>query len=155
MSVGVLLTRSSSVPPQLSIDIVELVLKWDRRRTGSGHSREETESGKRSADGDLPSPKRARLDRAGTAVSTSSAGGWAPPPALRESIVSYLVRFVAMSHEPIALGGLCSRAFELLKDLLGPTPWSPASVKLIFFQRTLITVRLPQFLALGRDLMVC
>jgi len=128
---------------QLSVDIAELVLSWERRRTGAGGPKEEVDaSGKRPSDGDLPSPKRSRVDRAGTAVSTSSGGGWAPASGLRESIVSYLVRLVSTSQEPIANRGLCNRAFELLKELLGPTPWSPVSVKLNFFQRTLITVSL-------------
>lgn len=58
-------------------------------------SKEEAPSGKRIADGDLPSPKRARMDRAGTAVSSSSSGGWAPTPNMRETTVSYLVRLVS------------------------------------------------------------
>lgn len=125
---------------QLSVDIVELVLAWEKRRTGVGAFKDDSESAKRPSDGDLPSPKRSRVDRAGTAVSTSSSGGWAPAAGLREAIVSYLVRLVSMSSEPLANRGLGKRAFDLLAELLGPTPWSPVSVKLNFFSRALSMV---------------
>ncbi|CDZ98369.1 Histone acetyltransferase SAGA, TRRAP/TRA1 component, PI-3 kinase superfamily [Phaffia rhodozyma] len=144
------LTRLGSAPAatpemkKLSIDIVDLVLTWERRRTGTGPSKEDTETNKRASEGEIPSPKRSRVDRAGTAVSSGSSGGWAPPPPLREAIVSYLVRFVSMSPELMAANGLCKRSFELLKELLGPTPWSPVSVKLGFFQRTLVTLELTE-----------
>jgi transformation/transcription domain-associated protein len=127
---------------QLSIDIVNLIVTWEKRRTGITPAKDDLEPGKRSSDGELPSPKRSRIDRAGTAVSTSSGGGWSPAGPLRETIVSFLIRFVSASAEPISANELVKRAFELLKELLVPTPWSAVTVKLPFFSRLLTAVRI-------------
>jgi transformation/transcription domain-associated protein len=127
---------------KLTIDIVELIFRWERRRmTGSPSIKPADESHKdshkRAGSSDPPSAKKQRLDRAGTAASTSSAGGWQLPVHVRELITSYLVRLVSTSSESLARGGLTARALNLLREILGPDGLPGVTAKLSFFQRTM------------------
>jgi transformation/transcription domain-associated protein len=131
---------------KLSVDIVELIFKWEKRRMSAKDEAMEVDEGmKRSREKDEaelePSPlKRQRIDRAGTAVSGSSGAGWAAPSQVRETITAHLLRLVSSSPDPVARGGLTSRALNLFKDILGPKGLPNVHVKLGYFQRTMTQV---------------
>ena len=132
---------------KLTVDIVELVYKWEKRRMASKEDAmdvDETGSGKRVGnDSTGPSPaKKVRLDRAGTAASSASGGGWAAPTQVREVITAHLLRLVSTSPDPVGRGGLTKRALDLFKEILGPKGLPNVNVKLGFFQRTMTQVSL-------------
>jgi transformation/transcription domain-associated protein len=129
---------------KLSVDIVELIFKWEKRRmTARDEAMEVDEGGKRVREKDEaePSPiKRQRIDRAGTAISASSGGGWAAPSQVRETMTAHLLRLVSSSPEPVARGGLTKRALDLFKEILGPKGLPNVHVKLGYFNRTMTQV---------------
>lgn len=133
---------------KLTIDIVELIFRWERRRlTGvpaSAQVKNNEDSKKRSAPESTAAAKKQRVDAAGTANTspgtTPNAGGWSLPIHVRELITSYLVRLVSTSQEPISRGGLTARALTLLREILGPDGLPGVTAKLTFFQRTMLSV---------------
>ena len=130
---------------RLTVDIVELIFKWEKQRMAARDQAMEVEepaSTRKTRQGSpLPSPsKRQRLDRSGTAASTTSGGGWAAPGQVRELVTAHLLRLVATSSEPVADGGLPKRALDLYKEILGPKGMPNVNVKLSFFQRTMTQV---------------
>jgi transformation/transcription domain-associated protein len=129
---------------KLSVDIVELIFKWEKRRMAArDEAMEVDEGGKRVREKDEaePSPiKRQRIDRAGTAISASSGGGWAAPSQVRETMTAHLLRLVSSSPEPVARGGLTKRALDLFKEILGPKGLPNVHVKLGYFNRTMTQV---------------
>jgi transformation/transcription domain-associated protein len=127
---------------KLSVDAVELIYRWERRRVASVESMDiDGGSGrKRGSDGNEHGTKRQRIDGAGTAVSASSGGGWGIPAQVRESLSAHLLRLVSSSHEPVAKGGLTTRALQLFKEILGPKGFHNVNVKLAFFQKTMTQV---------------
>lgn len=138
---------------KLSVDIVELIFQWERRRIESKEA--EIEKDPEAMDVDETStkriraepnstepspPKRQRVDRAGTAASTSSGGGWAAPGQVRELITAHLLRLVSSSSDPVQKGGMTKRALDLFKQILGPKGLPNVHVKLNFFHRTMTQV---------------
>jgi transformation/transcription domain-associated protein len=129
-------SSASSEMKKLTVDIVELIYRWEKRRMAP----------KIELDGDdgkgaEPSPaKRQRLDRAGTAASSSSVGGWAASAQVRELITAHLMRLVSTSPEPISKGGMTSRALQLFREMLSPKGLPNVLVKLAFFSRTMSQV---------------
>lgn len=120
---------------KLTIDIVELIFRWERRRiTG-------TPSGTVEDDG--PAAKKQKLATGAAATppppgsASPATGGWQLPVHVRELITSYLVRLVSSSNESILKGGLTSRALNLLREILGPEGLPGVTAKLNFFQRTM------------------
>lgn len=133
---------------KLTIDIVELIFRWERRRLTGGPSVAETEaanadpSKKRASPNEAPNAKRQKIDAAGTMTTQPVAGsGWQLPVHVRELITSYLVRLVSTSPESISRGGLTFRAVQLLREIIGPDGLPGVTVKLSFFQRTMAQVR--------------
>lgn len=127
---------------RLTVDVIELIFRWERKRIASrdeAHRDDATDAmDVDEKDGSVASPaKRQRLDRAGTAVSSASSGGWVTPAATRELITAHLLRIVASSNEPVSRGGLTKRALDLFKEILGPKGLPNVSVKLGFFNRTM------------------
>ncbi|BEJ12109.1 hypothetical protein CspHIS471_0205690 [Cutaneotrichosporon sp. HIS471] len=124
---------------KLTVDVIELIFNWERKRMQlKEESSSEESADAMEVDKDAASPvKRQRLDRAGTAVSTSSGGGWVTPAPTRELITAHLLRIVASSNEPVARGGLSKRALDLFKEILSPKGLPNVSVKLGFFNRTM------------------
>ncbi|WVQ95626.1 hypothetical protein IAU59_002724 [Kwoniella sp. CBS 9459] len=126
---------------KLTVDIVELIFKWEKRRMAARDAEimDIDEAHKRSADHSAdPSPvKKQRLDRAGTAISGSSGGGWAAPGQVRELMTAHLLRLVSTSPESVTRNGLTRRALDLFKEILGPKGLPNVHVKLGFFQRTM------------------
>nr|XP_018259603.1 transformation/transcription domain-associated protein [Kwoniella dejecticola CBS 10117]OBR81761.1 transformation/transcription domain-associated protein [Kwoniella dejecticola CBS 10117] len=129
---------------KLTVDIVELIFNWEKRRMAA----RDAENMAMDVDGSGPkrtgdhlteqSPvKRQRVDRAGTAVSGSSGGGWAAPGQVRELMTAHLLRLVSTSSESVTRNGLTRRALDLFKEILGPKGLPNVHVKLGFFQRTM------------------
>lgn len=136
----------SSTPDfkKLTVDVVELIFRWERRRMAARDEAmeiDESSSKRRSDKGDVEeSPlKRQKVTRAGTAVSTSSGGGWAAPTQVRELMTAHLLRLVSSSPDPVSRGGLTKRALDLFKEILGPNGLV-VHVKLSFFNRTMKAV---------------
>jgi transformation/transcription domain-associated protein len=131
---------------KLTIDIVELIFRWERRRlTGSAsHSEvsaiDREEGPKRSAPTDATTVKRQKTDATGVSATIPNPTGWQLPVHVRELITSYLVRLVSTSAESISRGGLTGRAVQLLREILGPDGLPGVTAKLSFFQRTMAQV---------------
>ncbi|WWC98567.1 hypothetical protein V866_005459 [Kwoniella sp. B9012] len=126
---------------KLTVDIVELIFNWERKRMAArdAEAMEIDEGPKRSSDHltEASPVKRQRVDRAGTAVSGSSGGGWAAPGQVRELMTAHLLRLVSTSTESVTRNGLTRRALDLFKEILGPKGLPNVHVKLGFFQRTM------------------
>nr|XP_019007357.1 transformation/transcription domain-associated protein [Kwoniella pini CBS 10737]OCF46138.1 transformation/transcription domain-associated protein [Kwoniella pini CBS 10737] len=129
---------------KLTVDIVELIFNWEKRRMAArdadNMSMDIDGSGsKRTGDhfNEQSPVKRQRVDRAGTAISGSSGGGWAAPGQVRELMTAHLLRLVSTSTESVTRNGLTRRALDLFKEILGPKGLPNVHVKLGFFQRTM------------------
>ncbi|SGY18766.1 BQ5605_C014g07468 [Microbotryum silenes-dioicae] len=132
----------------LTLDVIELILKWEKKRIEAAKLEEMT---KMEVDADLTdvvagSPKRTGKDRAGsTAPSTTSTsdrtGGYAVPAVLRDQVINNLLRFIANSPEAFLRNNYVARALVLLKELVSPNVWNDLHVKLAFFQRTFAGVQ--------------
>ncbi|KAK4050349.1 transcription-associated protein 1 [Microbotryomycetes sp. JL221] len=131
----------------LTLDVIELILKWERKRVEL--TKKDDDQAKmdvdESASGDVErSPKRAKTDRASSNAPSNSTtvatGGYTSnyfvPSGLRDQVINNLLRFIANSQEALVRSNLVARALTLLKELIGPTLWSDVHVKLAFFQRT-------------------
>lgn len=136
----------------LTLDVIELVLKWEKTRALNDDKVRAVEDGKMDVDAPTPapaptpeevekSPRRARPDRAvSMAPSTTSNGlaattNWAVPLPQRDQVVNNLLRFIAQSTEAISRNNIVARALALLKELIGPGVWSETNIKLAFFSR--------------------
>lgn len=130
---------------KLSVDIVELVFRWEKRRMAARDAEvmEMDERRTRRSSAEASPVKRQRVDRAGTAGSSTSGGGWAAPASVRELMTAHLLRLVSTSPDPVARGGLTKRALDLFKEILGPKGLPNVHVKLAFFQRTMTQVGPP------------
>ncbi|KAJ1958472.1 transcription-associated protein 1, partial [Dispira parvispora] len=150
----------------LAIDLVDLVLKWERMRlrqsTGGGndtqggsavpseHAMEEVSSNhsgpvvpqKRSAD-QISLDQPPYDERSPTAKPKSSSPQTAPnsPPAparyLREAILNYLVRLICFSGDTSSTHNMVPRALILLQAFLSPGLWDDIPPKLTHFERVL------------------
>ncbi|ODN82926.1 hypothetical protein L202_01173 [Cryptococcus amylolentus CBS 6039] len=143
-SLGKLAFAQAATPElkKLTVDIVELIFNWEKRRMAAKESdaAEAEEGSKRGADpsSDQGTSKKQRIDRAGTAISVSSGGGWAAPSQVRELMTAHLLRLVSTSADPVTRNGLTKRALMLFKEILGPRGLPNVHVKLGFFHRTMI-----------------
>ena len=66
---------------------------------------------------------------------------WVTPIALRENMISYLVRLATFPHENAAKTALVPRALSLLQSMVGPNGWTEVTVGLRYFSRTLEQAR--------------
>lgn len=141
------LTPAIAVEPrQLTLDLMELVLKWERKRIELAKQDEKGEKQEgMDVDADPEtserSPKRPRLDRstsvAPSTTSTSQGAGYVVPHNMREHLVSTLLRMIASpAHGDVPRSSYVPRALMLLREFLSPTVWSDVNVKLSFFQRS-------------------
>lgn len=121
---------------KLTIDIIELIFKWEKKRMALRDEAMDVDEKRTS-----PASKRPRADRAATVVSASSGGGWAAPSQVREMMTSHLLRFVATAQEASTRSPLIKRALDLFKQMLGPGGLPNMQVKLNFLHRTLGHVR--------------
>ncbi|CAG8494689.1 11619_t:CDS:10, partial [Ambispora leptoticha] len=152
-----LIQNATSETRSLTIDLSELILRWEKRRISDLRKRQEASAtstpaasasspGKRRMDLEAESPpkKRQQIEHSGelrlTPVEVSSSENYTPNLTLRENVISYLVRFVCTTNEAInkSPGGLPYRALQLVKEFLQPEFWPEVNVKLQFFERTLM-----------------
>lgn len=131
---------------KLSVDAVELIFRWERRRIAAREGEtmdvEGTSGSRKRAPSDSHDQpgKKQRVDGTGTAISASSGAGWAVPGQVRELMTAHLLRLVSSSTDPVAKGGLTKRALDLFKEILGPKGLPNVHVKLNFFHRTMTQV---------------
>ncbi|KAK9475364.1 uncharacterized protein V1510DRAFT_427714 [Dipodascopsis tothii] len=123
-------TANSPVENQvLSVDLAELILKWEKTRIGRMSLDE----------GASPSRKRphAAIEDGAPAAEDDK-----PPiqvPFLsREATITYLIRFACHSPQKATEPGLTKRIVDILRELLGPGLWAEVNVKLTFFDRNLV-----------------
>lgn len=117
------MTASSNMESRmLSIDILQVLFKWEERAT---------QAVKRDAS-------------AATPVADDSK--YLTPLALRENMVSYLVRLTTIPYEPAARNSFLPKALALLQLIVGQNGWTDVTVGLRFFARTLEQVSLFYFL---------
>ena len=114
----------------LTINLAELILKWERRRISEANA----------MDVDAPATGEG-TSTASTAAPTTS---YTPNLGLRENVVSFLVRFACAFPEPLSKKGLPYRAVELLREFLSPEFWPEVNVKLQFLERTLLPPELTE-----------
>ncbi|KAF8592382.1 hypothetical protein K439DRAFT_1323691 [Ramaria rubella] len=105
----------------LSLDLLDLIMAWERQAK-QALTPDATIASRRE-----DSPQVEKLQ----------SSPWALPLNHRETIVSYLVRLVVTSNEPVHKAGLIMRALGQLQALIGPNGWSEVTVKLNFFIRAL------------------
>lgn len=119
------LVQNASVESRaLTINLAELILKWERRRISESKS---------AMDVDAPA-----TSETATAVAPAASESYTPNLGLRENVLSFLVRFACAFPEPLQKKGLPYRAVELLKEFLSAEFWPEINVKLQFFERTLL-----------------
>jgi transformation/transcription domain-associated protein len=95
-----------------ALDVLEVILSWERRAV-----KESKETG------------------GGGSNST-----WVLPFSMRETIISYLVRFITMTSLEADKLGLPSRALGILESILKPGGWKDVDVQLQYFHRPLLQV---------------
>ncbi|CEQ40122.1 SPOSA6832_01706, partial [Sporobolomyces salmonicolor] len=133
----------------LTLDVIELILKWEKKRielAKQEQAKMDVDDGAAAGSGETPtisSPKREKSGKTERAVSvapsTTSSGpvsSYVPPPSLRDQAINNLLRFISNSTEPLQRNNLVYRALALLRELIGPNVWGESNVKLSFFQRT-------------------
>ncbi|KZP00081.1 FAT-domain-containing protein [Calocera viscosa TUFC12733] len=69
---------------------------------------------------------------------SESVGGYRMPVQLKETVVSFLVRFICTAQESISAGGLVGKMYNLLTDVLKSPEWQDVHVVLSFFMRNLV-----------------
>jgi transformation/transcription domain-associated protein len=143
-----LVQTATSETRQLTVDLIELLLKWERKRLELAAEAAKEEESKMDTDEvsnedtEGRSPKRARLDQRGSSA-PGHAGGppvstYAIPQHLRDGVFTTLIRLIGHSQDPVGKSPLTSRAMKVLKDLVDPSMWGDLNVKLHFFQRMLL-----------------
>ncbi|KEP49326.1 histone acetyltransferase SAGA, TRRAP/TRA1 component, pi-3 kinase superfamily TRA1 protein [Rhizoctonia solani 123E] len=99
-----------------ALDILEAILAWERRAV------QESQEG---------------------AVGSSNTV-WLLPFSMRETIISYLVRFITMTSLEADKLGLPSRALGILESILKPGGWKDVDVQLQYFHRPLLQLDLSE-----------
>ena len=103
------MTASSNLESRLlSIDILQVIFTWEERATHASVT---------------------------TPVTDDST--YLTPLALRENMVSYLVRLTTIPYDQLARSSFLPKALTLLQLIVGPNGWTDVTVGLRFFARTL------------------
>lgn len=174
----------------LAIDVVDLIVSWEKRRLAQEAEQSSSLPGRREEDLDLPDSensrkrgasagnepadedsnenevgssadasarKRTRLDKAGTASAAAVTDAekdaaslrstamsttvhdnpWSVPKNIRETLISFLLRAICFSTEPMTRGTV-GRAFLTYREIASSGFWSICDVKLNIFQRPLM-----------------
>ena len=113
------MTASSNMESRmLSIDILQVLFTWEERAT-----------------------QAVKQDASATTLVTDDSI-YFTPLALRENMVSYLVRLTTIPYEPSARSSFLPKALALLQLIVGQNGWTDVTVGLRFFARTLEQVSL-------------
>ncbi|KAK9459333.1 uncharacterized protein V1516DRAFT_508906 [Lipomyces oligophaga] len=137
--------NSPSENQVLSVDLAELILKWEKARIGQVDETSEIKSDELSPDSkkrgfdemQSGSPSIAGASEVKLSPSAESKPEIQVPFQLRESIITYLIRFACISPQKATENPLSGRIIDILHQFLGPRLWSEVNVKLTFFERTL------------------
>lgn len=140
-----LLSTATPESRSLCIDLIELMINWDKQRMKAAKEEEagkmDVEASAAIAEDDFgtkpnPSPKRMSSIAPSTTSQSSGFHAFTVPPPMRDSILNgALIRFIASTPEPVARGGIVKRSLDLLKYLF--TVWPDVNVKFAFLQRVL------------------
>ncbi|KAG0164843.1 hypothetical protein DFQ30_009322 [Apophysomyces sp. BC1015] len=139
----------------LTVELAELILKWERCRISSQTTTDESSvapaspSGKRKANSPSEVTPRKKLQVEGSGsdtkavvvetASNNTGKGYMPSLTLRENLVGYLVRLACTVFSPTDMiqRRLVQRVLELIKDFLNPSLWPDVHVKFSHLERTL------------------
>ncbi|KAI9001012.1 atypical/PIKK/TRRAP protein kinase [Trametes punicea] len=106
------LTASSNIESRLlSIEIVQVIFDWEKKTSAS-------------ATNDDPS-------------SSATPDTWSTPLALRETMVSYLIRLATTPLDVQSRTLVIPRALALLRNLIASSGWGDVTIKLNYFSRAL------------------
>ncbi|OZJ06116.1 hypothetical protein BZG36_01053 [Bifiguratus adelaidae] len=131
----------------LTVDLAELILSWEVKRLNQSQGSEDAEVGdKRVAPSPLDEPARKRQhvdspagETRGVATASTTSKEYLSQLALRENVVSYLVRFACTPINPNdPQRKLVQRVLELIGQFLRPECWSDVHVKFSHLERTLV-----------------
>ncbi|ORX90024.1 hypothetical protein K493DRAFT_381622 [Basidiobolus meristosporus CBS 931.73] len=145
-----LLQNSTAETKTLTVDLAELILKWEKKAMAvlpndASSSEKENAFGKRPLEHDSEgsAQKRIQLEQS-VSVDVKPQHGeshtkeYTLNSSLRESVISYLIRFTCSSSEPISKKGLPLRTLNLIREFISPQLWSEVHTKLGYFERTLV-----------------
>ncbi|RUP49800.1 hypothetical protein BC936DRAFT_141434 [Jimgerdemannia flammicorona] len=153
-----LLQSATPETKSLTVDLADLILKWEQRRVSADHTLGEgdqgtSSSGDKRTGGSLKSDsplKKMQVEgpsgeiRAVPVVTVASADAntrdYIPLLSLRESVITYLVRFACtpVNLNDVVQKKLAQRVLELIKEFLQPQFWADVHVKFSHLERTLI-----------------
>lgn len=120
-------TNATSENQTLAVDLTELILKWERiakEKGGSSHGVKRKASELEGAEGEENT--------------TESQPTFSVPFAQREACITFLIRFVCISPQKEEAKALSRRILSILRELLSSDLWSDVTVKLTFFERSLV-----------------
>lgn len=139
----------------LTVELAELILKWERLRLGQAAPDQETEpsSPKRKAE-QVPEPTRKKLRSDGPVSETTKPAEekptkeYTPSLTLRENLIGYLVRLACSVYNPqdMIQRRLVQRILEDLKQFLSESMWSDVHVKFSHLERTLTVKEMTELL---------
>ncbi|BFZ59893.1 transcription-associated protein 1 [Saitoella coloradoensis] len=132
--------QSSATPETkiLSLDIIDLILRWESRVSmdsadigePGGRDGEKTILGKRKL-GDA-------MDVDQSSQSTTQMSSYMSP-VLRDRVIEYLLRFICACPDQGSKGPLSTRASKQLESLLSGEFWRDAAIELSVFEKNLVT----------------
>ncbi|ORX57551.1 hypothetical protein DM01DRAFT_1302758 [Hesseltinella vesiculosa] len=144
----------------LTVELAELILKWERTRiekhgpAPASPSSDDTNN-KRTAD-DAPADntprKKAQVESSSGDVkavaSSTDDKEYVPSLTLRENVVGYLVRLACIISNPqdMLQRRLVQRVLDLIKELLTPSMWGDVHVKFAHLERTLTVMEISDVL---------
>lgn len=139
----------------LTVELAELILKWEQTRL-KNKPEEETPtspSGKRVAEPIQDNPKK-KTKTEGTDGEIksnsvdSSSKEYVPPLNLRENTIGYLVRLACSIYNPSDMiqRRLVQRVLELIKQFLDPAVWPDVHIKFSHLERTLTIKEMSEIL---------
>ncbi|KAK9477125.1 hypothetical protein V1514DRAFT_353659 [Lipomyces japonicus] len=155
-----LMTNTPSENHVLSVDLADLILKWEKTRIGRIFVSEEVTTDKSGENTlALPENRKRRFDEVEELSSVANSGNsenktqdktqsspateepsgevTSVPFLLREATITYLIRFACISPQKASESPLGKRIIDILHQFLGPGLWSEVNVKLTFFERSL------------------
>lgn len=119
----------------LAVDLADLVLTWENMANENEDSSSKTRKRKLSEveSGDAEELEDAADDH------VSNHSHYSVPFPQREACITYLIRFVCISPQKITESVLGRKIIGILYHLLGDTHWPEVTVKLAFFDKSLVT----------------
>lgn len=134
------LTASSTADTRiLTIDLVDLVYKWEKRRLFETQEPIDGDG----MDVDQVSPTKREAGASARKKSTLSFGAsYSPNQTFREMIMNYLLRFLCSINEPLQKRGLTKRIVDLIRGFYAPEMWPDVNVRAGVLERYFNVVEL-------------